>query len=110
MLKINRRTTLQTLAAVTAAPILTKYAHGAELRFKVGSDTPTTFTSNIRMREAAARILERTSGRVEVGVYPNSQLGGNPLNQLHNRTLDFAILNAQLTTPLVPVAALTGLA
>jgi tripartite ATP-independent transporter DctP family solute receptor len=110
MRKLNRRATIQTLAAMTAVPLVSRQAHAAGLRLKVASDVPATFTSNIRMKEACARIRERTNGLVEITVYPNSQLGGNPLNQLHSGTLDFAILNAQLTTPLVPVAALTGLA
>jgi tripartite ATP-independent transporter DctP family solute receptor len=105
-----RRRVLQGGAALLAAPLVSRYAHASEYRIKVGSDTPADYASNVRIKEAAGRIGARTNGRVEVNLFPNNELGGNMLTQLHNGSLDFSLLSSQLAVPLVPIVGLTGVA
>jgi tripartite ATP-independent transporter DctP family solute receptor len=106
----SRRLILQSGAAMLAMPLLARYAQAAEYRIKIGSDTPTSYPMNIRISEAAARVKQRTGGRVDMKLYPNSQLGSDMLNQVHSGSLEFFLCSSQLAVPLVPICALTGLA
>ncbi|WP_233838613.1 TRAP transporter substrate-binding protein [Paraburkholderia sp. ZP32-5] len=110
MEKPARRLVLKTGVALAAAPLVARFAHAAEVRIKVGSDTPPAYAMNVRMKEAAERIKTRTNGRVEVSLFPNSQLGSDMLNQVHSGSLDFFLSSSQLAVPLVPACALPGVA
>jgi len=110
MEKPARRLVLKTGVALVAAPLVARFAHAAEIRIKVGSDTPPAYAMNVRMKEAAERIRTRTNGRVEVSLFPNSQLGSDMLNQVHSGSLDFFLSSSQLAVPLVPACALPGVA
>src|SRR5215475_12361523 len=50
----------------------------AEFEFKLGVNTPDTHPLTVRLTEAAKDIASRSSGRLVVTVFPNSQLGGDP--------------------------------
>ncbi len=56
----------------------------AEFDFKLGVNTPETHPLSIRPAEAAREIGSRSSGRLDVTVFPNNLLGGDPemLSQL----------------------------
>jgi TRAP-type transport system periplasmic protein len=110
MQKPSRRTLLKLGIATLAAPSLPRTARAAEIRVKIGSDTPANYAMNVRIKEAAARIKTRTEGRVDVGVFPNSALGSDMLNQVHSGSLDFFLSSSQLAVPLVPACALPGVA
>ncbi|WP_438390273.1 TRAP transporter substrate-binding protein [Caballeronia sp. DA-9] len=105
-----RRLVLKSGAALFAAPLVARFARAAEYRIKIGSDTPPAYAMNVRIKEAAERIKTRTNGRVEMNVFPNSQLGSDMLNQVHSGSLDFFLSSSQLAVPLVPACALPGLA
>jgi hypothetical protein len=56
----------------------------AEFEFKLGVNTPDTHPLTLRLIEAAHAIGTQSSGRLNVTVFPNTQLGGDPemLSQL----------------------------
>jgi tripartite ATP-independent transporter DctP family solute receptor len=105
-----RRLVLKSGVALLAAPLVARFAHAAEYRIKIGSDTPPAYAMNVRIKEACERIKTRTNGRVEMNLFPNSQLGSDMLNQVHSGSLDFFLSSSQLAVPLVPACALPGLA
>ncbi|MEJ8846147.1 TRAP transporter substrate-binding protein [Variovorax rhizosphaerae] len=108
--QLNRRQILSGSAALAGTVLLPRFAHAAEFEFKIASDTPASHPCNVRTLEAVARIKEETSGRVDIKLFPNNQLGGGPdmLNQLRSGALDFFMYSTQLVAPLVPGAALPG--
>jgi tripartite ATP-independent transporter DctP family solute receptor len=65
----------------------------------------------IRMRETVAKIKDETKGRVEIEVFPNSQLGGDTdmLSQLRTGAIDFFTLSGLILATLVPVASINGI-
>jgi tripartite ATP-independent transporter DctP family solute receptor len=69
-----------------------------------------THPLNIRTTEAAARVLEKTSGKVEIKVFPNNQLGSDTdmLSQLRSGALEFFTLSGLILSTLVPVASING--
>lgn len=64
--------------AIVGGPALLQQAHAAEFTIKLGHNTPITFGLNIRAREAAERIRKETKERVNIQIFPNTQLGSDP--------------------------------
>ncbi len=113
-IKMNRRRLLRTSAAAGAAfplvSILSWPANAAEFSYKYANNSPVTHPLNIRTTEAAARVLEKTSGKVEIKVFPNNQLGSDTdmLSQLRSGALEFFTLSGLILATLVPVASING--
>ena len=106
---LHRRTLLGA-AALPLVAIRTRPAGAAEFTYKIANNTPATHPLTIRMTEAAARILEGTGGRVEIKVFPNSQLGTDTdmLSQLRNGGLEFFSLSGLILSTLVAPASING--
>ena len=113
-IRVNRRRLLgTTLAAGAAFPLVairTRPAHAAEFSYKYANNSPLTHPLNIRTTEAAARVLEKTGGKVEIKVFPNNQLGSDTdmLSQLRSGALEFFTLSGLILATLVPVASING--
>ena len=113
-IKMNRRRLLRTSAAAGAAfplvSILSWPANAAEFSYKYANNSPVTHPLNIRTTEAAARVLEKTGGKVEIKVFPNNQLGSDTdmLSQLRSGALEFFTLSGLILSTLVPVASING--
>jgi tripartite ATP-independent transporter DctP family solute receptor len=113
-IKMNRRRLLGTTMAAGAAfplvSILSWPANAAEFSYKYANNSPVTHPLNIRTTEAAARVLEKTSGKVEIKVFPNNQLGSDTdmLSQLRSGALEFFTLSGLILSTLVPVASING--
>src|SRR5947209_5414963 len=65
-------------AASEAAPALLRWpAEAAEFSYKYGSVLPPDHPMTSRVAEAAGKIKDDSSGRMEIGIYPSSVLGGD---------------------------------
>jgi len=112
--KLHRRRLLATTLAGTAAfplvAIRSRPANAAEFSYKYANNSPVTHPLNIRTSEAAARIKEKTGGKVEIQVFPNNQLGSDTdmLSQLRSGALEFFTLSGLILSTLVPVASING--
>jgi len=113
-IRLNRRRLLgTTLAAGAAFPLVairSRPAHAAEFSYKYANNSPVTHPLNIRTTEAAARVKEKTGGKVEIQVFPNNQLGSDTdmLSQLRSGALEFFTLSGLILSTLVPVASING--
>jgi tripartite ATP-independent transporter DctP family solute receptor len=108
-MNMTRRCLLGAAAAVGSATILGGKAQAAaEFDFKLGTNTPETHPLSIRAVEAAKEIAERSSGRVNITVFPNSQLGGDPemLSQLRAGGIELLIAPSMTLSTLVPLSGL----
>ena len=74
---ISRRTALKTGAAVVGASFIGGRASAAEFNMKYGNDLPAAHPINTRAREAVEAIKAATNGRLEIEIFPNSQLGSS---------------------------------
>src|ERR1700761_3000807 len=77
MTKTMTRRVLLGAAAMTATTTFIRPARAAEFEFKLGANTPETHPLTVRLTEAARAIGEQSSGRLNVTVFANSQLGGD---------------------------------
>lgn len=114
MQPINRRRFLQTLSLAAAAPALTllpRPARAAEFRLRYANNLPVVHPMNIRAKEMAARVLAESKGRVEIQVFPNSQLGSDTdtLSQLRSGAVDFFTLSPLILGTFIPSAQISGM-
>ncbi|MDR2334078.1 TRAP transporter substrate-binding protein [Diaphorobacter ruginosibacter] len=108
---MTRRTVLNAAAAATlAAPWIHARAAKAEFTYKYANNLPVTHPMNIRAKEMSAAILAETNGRVDIQIFPSSQLGSDTdvLSQLRSGGVEFFTLSGLILSTLVPGAAITG--
>ena len=112
MSDIRRRRFVQGAAALSMGSLtgLSRRAHAAEYTFKYGSNVPVTHPIAVRMKEAAANILEESGGRVEIRLFPNNQLGGDTdmLAQLRSGALEMFTLSGNILATLTKPTAIFG--
>ena len=107
---ISRRSLVAGAAALPLVAIRSRPVEAAEFTYKFANNLPATHPSNVRANEMVARILEATSGRVEIQVFPNNQLGSDTdmLSQLRSGAIDFFTLSGLILSTLVPAASING--
>src|SRR5882672_3744983 len=109
---MTRRSLLGVSSAAWASSILGRPASAAaEFDFKLGVNTPETHPLTIRLTEAAKAIGAQSSGRLNVTVFPNSQLGGDPemLSQVRSGGIELLAVPSLTLSILVPTSGLPSI-
>lgn len=111
MKRINRRCFVagsSALGFTAAMPAIVSAA--PEFKFKFANIMPVDHPLNTRMVEASDRVKQLTDGRVDIQVFPASQLGtdADMLSQLRSGAIDFFAQTGLIVATLVPVASITG--
>lgn len=106
-LKSAAMLSLSTGAALSPRPA----AAAPEFIFKLSNNVPESHPSNIRAREMAANIAAESKGRVELQIYPNSQLGSDTdtLSQVRSGAIDFVLLSPLILGTLVSTAQVSNI-
>lgn len=110
---LSRRKLLQGVAitaASTAAPLKLAFAQGAEFSYKFANNVPVTHPLNVRAKAAADAIRTETNGRLDIQIFPSSQLGSDTdtLGQVRSGGVEFFTLSGLILSTLVPAAAING--
>jgi len=111
-MKITRRGLLGAMSGASAAAVLGRPASAAaEFDFKLGVNTPDSHPLSIRLTEAAREIGSRSAGRLNVTVFTNSQLGGDPemLSQVRSGGIELLAVPSMTLTTLVPLSGLPSI-
>ena len=106
------RTTRRSLiGAALAAPLLPRFAKAAEFSLRVAHTAPLTFPIHVRLTEAAEQVARESNGRVELQIFPDSQLGGDNdlLSQARSGAIDFCQPTGQILASILPVTAISAL-
>ncbi len=108
MIRPNRRTLLRLGVGGLAAPLVARFAQAAEINWRIGHTAPVSFPLHIRLVEAAEAIGRQTDGRIEIRVYPDSELGSQVglLAQVRAGTLDASPITGQALAAAQATAAL----
>src|SRR6195952_1281564 len=109
---VSRRKLIATASGMCAASVLPRRAMAAaDFEFKLGVNTPDTHPLTLRLIEAAKAIGTQSSGRLNVTVFPNSQLGGDPemLSQLRAGGIDLLAAPSLTLSTLVPLSGLPSI-
>src|SRR5580700_8694409 len=115
MSSINRRTFLHTSTAaatgVAAFGILTRRGEAAEFTWRYANNNVLAHPMNVRAREAVDKIREQSAGRMEIQIFPNSQLGGDTdmLSQLRTGAIQMFNLSGLILSTFVPLASINGI-
>ena len=99
------------LAAFPMPALLTRPAGAAEFQFKLGTNMPNAHPLTAHANEAARRILAATDGRVDIKVFPSSQLGSDTdmLTQIRSGAVEIFFCSGLVLATLVPVASINGI-
>ncbi|MDM0045048.1 TRAP transporter substrate-binding protein [Variovorax dokdonensis] len=113
-MSITRRSLVKVAAASTlgvALPARFAMAQQAEFTYKYGNNLPPAHPLNIRTKEMAEKVKAETNGRVDIQVFPASQLGSDTdmLSQLRAGGIEFMTLSGLILATLVPHAAISGI-
>ncbi|HSW06758.1 TRAP transporter substrate-binding protein [Aquabacterium sp.] len=113
--QLNRRQFGTACAATGLASTLpTRFAQaqGTDIKLKYGTAFPADHPGTLRIKEAAEAIRKDTSGKVDLQVYPTSQLGSEPdmISQTRAGAIDFMSTAGTNLQTLVPTAGINGVA
>lgn len=114
MMTIRNRPSRRTLLAGAAAfPLVTMLkwpARAAEFELKYATGQDPSHPVNLRAQEALTRILEATSGRVDIKLFPSNQLGSDTdlLTQVRNGSIEFFNLSSLILATMVPISGITS--
>ncbi len=112
----SRRTVLKASAAATVAlggvgaPFVAR-AQKAEFSYKFANNLPESHPLNVCAKEMSAAIKTETGGRVDVQIFPGSQLGSDTdsLSQIRSGGVEFFTLSGLILAGLVPAASINGI-
>lgn len=111
---ITRRQFAKIAAAGLALTVLCGHAAAAEAqyKFRYGTAFPADHPGVTRMKEAAEAIKKESNGRIEIQVFPQSQLGSEPdmISQVRSGALQFMSTAGTNLQTMVPVAGINGVA
>jgi TRAP-type transport system periplasmic protein len=81
-----------------------------QFKYRMGHPYPENLPVHLRAVEAAEKIKNDANGRVEIGVYGNSALGGDTqmISQVRTGALQFYSGAGVIVSSFVPVAAISG--
>ena len=109
----TRRQFAQAIAAAGAAAALPRFALAqSEIKLKYGTAFPADHPGTLRIKEAADQIRKDTGGKVDLQVYPTSQLGSEPdmISQTRAGAIDIMSTAGTNLQTLVPTAGINGVA
>ena len=115
MSRMTRRKFVQTTSAaaggVALSGILTRRGNAAEFVYRYANNNNASHPMNIRLREAVDKIKEESGGRMEIQLFPNSQLGGDTdmLSQLRTGAIQMFNLSGLILATYVPIASINGI-
>lgn len=108
---IKRRTFLAGSATAIGAMALTSRASAAQFNYKLGHSTPAEHPFNKRLMEMSAEVLEKSSGKLNIQIFPASQLGGDNdlLSQVRSGAVEFFPAAGLILASVLPVTAVDGM-
>ncbi len=94
-----------------AAVALPRFAKAAEFTWKFGHGSPVVYPFHVRLAEAAAKIGQQSNGRMDLQIFPDSQLGGDNdlLSQARSGAIEFCQPTGQIMSSILPAAAVSAL-
>jgi TRAP-type transport system periplasmic protein len=106
---IKRRTFALGTAALAVSA--TRARADAEFSYKIGTSTPSAHPFNTRLREVGELIARDSKGRMELHVFPDSQLGGDNdlLSQARSGAIEFCQPTGQILSSILPVTAINAM-
>lgn len=111
-MSLTRRQFGAIAALGAAAPLRNVFAQGASITLKYGTAFPADHPGAVRIKEAAEALRKDTGGKLDLQVYPASQLGSEPdmISQTRAGAIDLMSTAGTNLQTLVPTAGINGVA
>lgn len=111
----SRRTVLTQGGLAAASVVLgaprARAASKAAIRLKLGNDVPVGHSVNVRLKEAIAAIHAEAQGAIQIDLFPNNQLGGDPsmLSQIRSGALELTLFPEMVFSTFIPSMGIPGI-
>jgi TRAP-type transport system periplasmic protein len=107
----RRRFAAGSAAALASIAFVRAPAAAATWTYRYASNLTVDHPLNVSMRQCWNAVRDETGGRLDVKMFPNSQLGGDTavLTQLRSGAVQFFTLDGGILQGVVPVAAIQGI-
>jgi TRAP-type transport system periplasmic protein len=111
----GRRSVLRQIAAVAATalgPGALLAQTGGTFNLKIAISIPESHPTTAALKAACAEIAKESSGRLQISVFPNGQLGSDTdtVSQLRSGAIDFVCTAGTIWGNLAPVASINTVA
>ena len=109
--RTRRRFLAGSAAALASVGFVRSPARAAAWNYRYASNLSVDHPLNVSMRQCWDAVRRETGGRLDVKIFPNSQLGGDTavLTQLRSGAVQFFTLDGGILQGVVPVAAIQGI-
>lgn len=111
-MQTSRRTLLRSAASAGLIGLVgkTATAQSGVFNYKVATNVPVSHPIYVRLTEAVEKIKVESSGKVNISVFPNGQLGSDTdmLSQVRSGGIDFLTMPGTVLANLTPVASLNS--
>ncbi len=109
-IKITRRNVLMAGAALPLVAIRTRPAEAAEFTYKLATGQEPSHPVNVRAQQAIDKIKEKTSGSLEIQLFPAAQLGSDAqlIAQVRLGGVQFINMAASVLATFVPAAGIVN--
>ena len=106
-MQTSRRTLLRSAASAGLIGLVgkTATAQTGVFNYKVATNVPVSHPIYVRLTEAVEKIKVESSGKVNISVFPNGQLGSDTdmLSQVRSGGIDFLTMPGTVLANLTPV-------
>src|SRR5258706_8355297 len=111
MRRVTRRVALDVFGAVLAAPMISRYAHAAEITWRMGHVAPTNTPLHRYLLEAAEAIAKRSEGKMELCVVGEGRLGiqSGLLGQVRGGGLEMTVATCAQLEPTVTLCSIPSI-
>ena len=108
MRQITRRAALRVTGTALAAPAISRYAHAAEVTWRIGHVAPLNSPLHLRLLEAADAIAKRSEGKMELSVIGEGRAGiaSGLLGQVRGGGIEMTVATC---TQLAPTSVLCSI-
>jgi tripartite ATP-independent transporter DctP family solute receptor len=107
---LSRRSFIGGMAAASLAACTSASVKAPEFRYRLGLSQPTDSPNYIRLKAMAEAVGNDSGGRMQIGIFPSSQLGSDSvmLGMVQKGELEI-YLGGNVFGPLLPVTEMPGL-
>jgi TRAP-type transport system periplasmic protein len=107
----RRRFVAGASAASATIAVVRSPAQAATWKYRYASNLSVDHPLNVSMHQCWDAVRRETGGRLDVTMFPNSELGGDTavLSQLRSGAVQFFTLDGGILQGVVPVAAIAGI-
>jgi len=108
--RVARRRFIAAGAGALGPMLAGRPARAAAFSYRYASNLTVDHPLNVFMRQCWDAVRRETGGRLDVRIFPNSELGGDTavLSQLRSGAVQFFTLDGGILESVVPVAAISG--